>query len=87
MRENRKQKQKKNSSFADCLQSAKLGKKTQEESLPTATPKAVGKEHFKKKNFFLCRLPSWRPVGKQFLKKNSLPTAEEPAVGKGCRQG
>ena len=65
MRENRKQKQKKkNSSFADCLQSAKLGKKTPGQSLcrlqweavgkevkplPTATPKAVGKEHFKKK--------------------------------------
>ena len=73
MRENRKQKQKKNSSFADCLQSAKLGKKTPGQSLcrlqweavgkevkplPTATPKAVGKEHFKKKYFL------------------SLPTAE-----------
>jgi hypothetical protein len=37
--------------------------------LPTATPKAVDKEHFKKNIFFLCRLSSWRPVGKQFLKK------------------
>ena len=64
MRENRKQKKKKISSFADC--SAKLGKKNPGQSLcrlqweavgkevkplPTATPKAVGKEHFKKKIF------------------------------------
>ena len=47
MRENRKQKQKK---IQLCR--LKLGKKNpRTESLPTATPKAVGKEHFKKKYF------------------------------------
>jgi hypothetical protein len=48
----RKQKTKAKKKFQLCrlLQSAKLGKKTPE-SLPTATLKAVGKEHFKKKIF------------------------------------
>ena len=78
----RKQKTKAKKNFQLCQ--LFLGKKTPGQSLcrlqweavgkevkplPTATPKAVGKEHFKKNIFFLCRLPSWRPVGKQFLKK------------------
>jgi hypothetical protein len=70
--------------FADCngRQSAKRS------NLCRLQLRKQSAKNISKKNiFFLCRLPSWRPVGKQFLKKNSLPTAEKPAVGKACRQG
>ena len=73
MRENRKQKQKKNSSFADCLQSAKLGKKTQDRVFADCN----GRQSAKRSN--LCRLQLRKQSAKNISKKKyflSLPTAE-----------
>ena len=85
MRENRKQKQKKKFQLCRLFTVGKAGQKNpRTESLPTAmggsrqrgqtfadcNSESSRQRTFQKKNiFFLCRLPSWRPVGKQFLKK------------------